>query len=179
MLRYPSPISTRVSPVRTHLPEAATDSRPTDGSIVDKQRLPANTGHVIVVEDPGKAQYLIERFLRKSTPFTVVCESSERVNALRANGVSAIHGDALDLKNLVHADISSARRMILAVSDAARASHIIDGARSLNGRLIVTNALASNCTDLLSVFWRSGNAEPEFQRPPHCTPSPALATLDT
>ncbi|MEH6718436.1 MAG: NAD-binding protein [Aurantimonas endophytica] len=162
MLRYPSPISMPARPAQIHPPEAATHFRSSNRSVIDKQRRPANMDHVIVVEDPGKAQYFIERFLRKSTPFTVVCENVERVNALRLNGVSAIHGDALDRKVLAHAHICSARRMIVAVSDTARASRIVDGARCLNERLIVTNALAFNCTDLLSVFCRSANAEQGF-----------------
>jgi voltage-gated potassium channel Kch len=124
----------------------------TDASTVDERRLFGNRGHVIIVEDPGKAQYLIERFLRKSAPFTVICENRERVQALRAQHVDAIHGDASVRKILIRANTISARRLILAVADAARASRIVEGARGLNERVLVTNALASNLPDLLQVI---------------------------
>jgi voltage-gated potassium channel Kch len=130
----------------------------TDASIVDERRLFGNRGHVIIVEDPGKAQYLIERFLRKSAPFTVICENRERVQALRAQHVDAIHGDASVRKILIRANTISARRLILAVADAARASRIVDGARRLNKRLLVTDALASSFPHLLIRFLATRNS---------------------
>lgn len=106
-------------------------------------------GHAIVVEDGEAANYVIERFRRRSAPFVVISECRERIAALHAIGVCGVHGDATQYSVLSRARVVSARRLVIAVTDLVHASRIVSSARRLNPRLILTDASSSGLSDLL------------------------------
>ena len=65
-------------------------------------------------------------------PFVVVEQNRERVEQLRANGITAVSGDAADAGVLVQAHIARASMLLIATPDAFNVRQMVAHARMLN-----------------------------------------------
>ncbi|WP_295958832.1 YbaL family putative K(+) efflux transporter [Rhodoferax sp.] len=65
-------------------------------------------------------------------PFVVVEKNRERVEQLRANGITAVSGDAADAGVLIQAHIARASMLLIATPDAFNVRQMVANARMLN-----------------------------------------------
>ena len=90
------------------------------------------TGHVVLV-GYGRVGRRIGRALReRALRYVVVEESRDLVEGLRAKGVPAVAGDAVEPEVLIQAHIARAATLIVAMPDAARTGRMLAIARMLN-----------------------------------------------
>lgn len=90
------------------------------------------TGHVVLV-GYGRVGRRIGRALReRALRYVVVEESRDLVEGLRAKGVPAVAGDAVEPEVLIQAHIARAATLIVAMPDAARTTRMLAIARMLN-----------------------------------------------
>nr|WP_315185116.1 YbaL family putative K(+) efflux transporter [uncultured Albidiferax sp.] len=68
----------------------------------------------------------------KGIPFVVVEQNRERVEQLRANGTTAVSGDAADPGVLIQAHIARASMLLIAAPDAFNVRQMVANARMLN-----------------------------------------------
>ncbi|MBX3637238.1 MAG: Kef family K(+) transporter [Rubrivivax sp.] len=73
----------------------------------------------------------------RDVPFIVVEQTRERVEALRAEGVPAVFGDAADPMVLVQAHIAEAGLLVVAASESTDVRPMIQTARTLNPEIPV------------------------------------------
>ncbi|MCX7279564.1 MAG: Kef family K(+) transporter [Burkholderiales bacterium] len=65
-------------------------------------------------------------------PFVVVEQNRERVEQLRAHGLTAVSGDAADAAVLIQAHIAHASMLVVATPDAFNVRQMVENARMLN-----------------------------------------------
>jgi CPA2 family monovalent cation:H+ antiporter-2 len=89
--------------------------------------------HQVVLVGYGRVgRHVASALMRTGVPFVVADINRERVEALRAQGVPAVAGDASDPAVLVQAHIGHAAVLLIAVPDAVGAPAMIKTARELN-----------------------------------------------
>ena len=90
------------------------------------------TGHVVLV-GYGRVGRRIGRALQERGMRYVVVESSrDLVEGLRASGLPAVTGDAVEAEVLIQAHIARAALLIVAMPDATRSCRMLEIARMLN-----------------------------------------------
>jgi monovalent cation:H+ antiporter-2, CPA2 family len=90
------------------------------------------TGHVVLV-GYGRVGRRIGRALQERGLRYVVVESSrDLVESLRASGLPAVTGDAVEAEVLIQAHIARAALLIVAMPDATRSCRMLEIARMLN-----------------------------------------------
>lgn len=89
-------------------------------------------GHAVVVGFGRVGRMVGEGLVRCGLPFLVIEDDREKVEALRARGIHAVHGDATRASVLRDAAIEHARLLVVAAPDPFLARAIVDRARSLN-----------------------------------------------
>ena len=95
------------------------------------------SGHVVLV-GYGRVGRAIGAQLRvQGTPFVVIEAQLESVEALRAEGVTALYGNAAQPGVLTAACIERARWMLVAIPEAFEAGQMIERARACNAQLRV------------------------------------------
>ncbi len=95
-------------------------------------------------------------------PFVVVEQNRERVEALRAQGIPAVSGDAGDPAVLVQAHIAEASLLVVAASDSTDARPMIETARTLNPSIpIVVRAPNAEEAQLLAGSGAVGVVHPK------------------
>ncbi|HSW05125.1 YbaL family putative K(+) efflux transporter [Aquabacterium sp.] len=87
---------------------------------------------VVLVGYGRVGRHVAAALMRAGVPFVVADINRERVEALRAQGLPAVAGDASDPAVLVQAHIALARVLVIAVPDAVGAPKMIATARALN-----------------------------------------------
>lgn len=112
------------------------------------------TGHVVVVGHGRVGQYITEALRQQGRAVVVLEQSRERVEGLRAQGVAAVQGDALEPEALVQAHVARAAQLVLALPDAQDAQHIVALARQLNAQLAVV--IRARSGDEAELLRRSG-----------------------
>jgi CPA2 family monovalent cation:H+ antiporter-2 len=81
----------------------------------------------------GSVGYLIVASLMdKQQPLIVIEDQREVVKALRADGVPALHGNAVAPGMLEAANIGAARWLLIAIPNVLEAGHVIEQAKKLN-----------------------------------------------
>ncbi len=100
--------------------------------------LPMNTeakflSKQVVLVGYGRVGRRIASELRQhDIPFVVVDQNRELVEALRADGMATVWGDAADPAVLIQAHIARARVLVVATPDALMVRQMIEAARTLN-----------------------------------------------
>ena len=90
------------------------------------------TGHVVLV-GYGRVGRRIGRALQeRGLRYVVVEVSRDTVEALRASGLPAVAGDAIEPEVLIQAHIARAALLIVAMPDATRSCRMLEIARMLN-----------------------------------------------
>ncbi len=90
------------------------------------------TGHVVLA-GYGRVGRRIGKVLRESgIRYVVVEENREIVEALRARGMPAVFGDAVEPEVLIQAHIARASMLVVAMTDAVRTCRMLEIARMLN-----------------------------------------------
>ena len=104
-------------------------------------QLPANDesptlrGHAIVIGSGRVARLVIGALERRGFPFVVVSEDRHDVERLRAQGQSALFGDAANAGLLDRAGVAAARVVVVATPDAHVARLVVARAREVNPRV--------------------------------------------
>jgi CPA2 family monovalent cation:H+ antiporter-2 len=107
-------------------------------------------GHIVVIGHGRVGQRITEALRRQGRALVVLDHNRERIEALRAQGVPAVYGDALEPESLVQAHVAGASRLALALPDAQDAQRIVDLSRQLNAKLsVVVRAHSGDEADLL------------------------------
>ncbi len=88
--------------------------------------------HVVLVGYGRVGKRLAVALDAQDIPFVVVEHNRERVEQLRAQGVTAVSGDATDASVLIQAHIARASMLIIATPDAFDVRQVVAHARTLN-----------------------------------------------
>jgi CPA2 family monovalent cation:H+ antiporter-2 len=105
--------------------------------------LPASTEEkflarqVVLVGHGRVGQRIVQALREAGIACVVVDQNRERVEALRAQGVPAVIGDAADPAVLIQAHIAEAALLVIAVPDALGVRQMIETARTLNPQVQV------------------------------------------
>jgi CPA2 family monovalent cation:H+ antiporter-2 len=111
------------------------------------------TNHVIIV-GYGLSGQLLSRVLRTAlVPYTILELNAEVVRRVKARGEKINYGDATRRRMLIHAGISEANVLVLAMSDAPSARRAVSIARQLNKDLyiIVRTQYTSEVNELMQL----------------------------
>lgn len=95
------------------------------------------TSHVLLVGHGRVGGRIARALAQAGRPLVVVEENREIVEALRAQGVHAVAGDASEPAVLVQGHVARAKVLVVATPDAPRARRMIDIARKLNPRIAI------------------------------------------
>jgi monovalent cation:H+ antiporter-2, CPA2 family len=87
---------------------------------------------VVLVGYGRVGRKIAEALQQAGQPFVVAEQNRQRVEALRAEGIAAVSGDAADPAVLIQAHIAEARMMVVATPDTLGVRRMIETARMLN-----------------------------------------------
>ncbi len=108
------------------------------------------TGHVLVVGHGRVGGHVVAALRQQGRAVVVLDHNRERIEALRQQGVPAVHGDAREPEALVQAHVARAAQLVLALPDAQDAQRIVELSRQLNAALaVVIRARSGDEADLL------------------------------
>ncbi|MCW5941727.1 MAG: cation:proton antiporter [Fimbriimonadaceae bacterium] len=96
------------------------------------------SNHVIVVGYGGVGRTVTKALVGELIPFVVVDADSEACHAARREGHRTVFGDATRPEILRHADVMTARQLVLAVPASAATSSVVASARETNPGLVVS-----------------------------------------
>ena len=94
------------------------------------------TGQVVIVGFGRVGRRLAERLRVEGIPFVVADQNRERIEALRAQGLPAVCGDAVEPATLIQAHVARAAMMVVALPDAIDARKMIEVAKLLNPKIL-------------------------------------------
>ncbi len=89
-------------------------------------------GQVVVVGYGQVGQRIVQALRDRKIPVVLIEQNRERVEALRAEGIQAVCGDASAPDVLVQAHVSQAAMLIIAVPDPVDVRNMVETARTLN-----------------------------------------------
>ena len=87
---------------------------------------------VVLVGHGRVGRSITHALAAQGLPYVVAEQNRERVEALRAAGVAAVFGDAIDPAVLIQAHVAEARMLVIAIPDAVAVRSMMATARSLN-----------------------------------------------
>ncbi len=120
------------------------------------------TGHVVLVGYGRVGRHITEVLRQQGRAVVVLDHNRERVEALRADGVAAVHGQAADPEALVQAHVARAAQLVLALPDAQESRRIVELSRQLNAQLsVVIRARSGDEADLLRASGLGAVCSPE------------------
>jgi CPA2 family monovalent cation:H+ antiporter-2 len=90
------------------------------------------TGHVVLVGYGRVGQRIGHALKERGVRYVVVEVSRDTVETLRAEGLPAVAGDAIEPEVLIQAHIARASMLIVAMPDATRSCRMLEVARILN-----------------------------------------------
>ncbi|WP_265947995.1 YbaL family putative K(+) efflux transporter [Dechloromonas sp. A34] len=89
-------------------------------------------GQVVLVGYGRVGQRIAESLQAQGTPYVVVEQNRERVEALRRQGTAAVSGNAAEPEVLIQAHIAHAAMLVIATPDALNLRQMAEIARTLN-----------------------------------------------
>jgi CPA2 family monovalent cation:H+ antiporter-2 len=89
-------------------------------------------GQVVIVGYGRVGSRIAEALRERLIPFVIAEQNREIVEKLRAQGIAAVSGDAMEPDVLVQAHIARAAMMVVAIPETFAARQMIDTARTLN-----------------------------------------------
>ncbi len=108
------------------------------------------SSHVVLIGHGRVGRQITEALRLQGRAVVVLDHNRERIEALRTQGLAAVHGDALEPEALVQAHVAQASQLVLALPDAQDAQRIVELSRQLNAQLsIVVRAHSGDEADLL------------------------------
>jgi CPA2 family monovalent cation:H+ antiporter-2 len=119
---------------------------------VEPEAEPCNLGdHVVIIGYGNNGRNLAKVLHRMAIPYEVLELNAESVREGRSNGVSIEYGDSTRREVLNHVGITSARILVVAISDQLATRHTVALAREMNPRLhiIVRTRYMSEVSDLM------------------------------
>jgi CPA2 family monovalent cation:H+ antiporter-2 len=90
------------------------------------------TNHVVLVGYGRVGRRIAKALHERGMAYVVVDESRDMVESLRAQGLPAVAGDAVEPEVLIQAHIARAAMLIVAMPDAVRTCRMLEVARLLN-----------------------------------------------
>jgi CPA2 family monovalent cation:H+ antiporter-2 len=122
------------------------------------------TGHVVVIGCGRVGHHIVEVLGRLSLPHLVVEADAERVDALRAQHVPALFGDAANSEVLSHAALERARALVVTLPEEAAAELVVTAARHLAPDLpLIVRAATQTGADRLARLGAQDVIHPELE----------------
>jgi CPA2 family monovalent cation:H+ antiporter-2 len=112
------------------------------------------TGQVVIVGYGRVGARIAQALDERGIAYVVVEQNRETVEKLRADGVAAVSGDAVEPIVLVQAHIARAGMLVVTLPDVFDVRQIVDTSRTLNPPLEV--ALCTNSADEAELLGRDG-----------------------
>ncbi|WP_179401007.1 cation:proton antiporter [Burkholderia guangdongensis] len=112
------------------------------------------TGQVVIVGYGRVGARIAQALDERGIAYVVVEQNRETVEKLRADGVAAVSGDAVEPIVLVQAHVARAGMLVVTLPDAFDVRQIVDTSRTLNPSLEV--ALCTNSADEAELLGRDG-----------------------
>jgi monovalent cation:H+ antiporter-2, CPA2 family len=111
------------------------------------------TDHVVLVGYGKVGQFVRAALAKGSVPYVIVETNSEKVAALRREGVEAIDGNAADPEVAAAANLGKARCLLVAIPDSFESGQVVAQARTINPSVpIIARALSDAETEHLSKY---------------------------
>jgi len=127
-----------IEPLRQRILKGSAWARAAEARTDHLSALPDSTArrylaqHVVLVGCGRVGSALALQLREKDIPFVVVDSDRERVEALRAQGLQAVAGDAREALTLVQAHVAQAGMLIVCASDSTDVRPMLVTARTLN-----------------------------------------------
>jgi CPA2 family monovalent cation:H+ antiporter-2 len=93
------------------------------------------TEHIVLVGHGRVGRFITASSPPGSAPFLIIEDDAEAASRLRAEGHSAIGGNAADPEVLAAANLPAAKCLLVAIPDAFEGGQVVQQARALNPRL--------------------------------------------
>jgi CPA2 family monovalent cation:H+ antiporter-2 len=93
------------------------------------------TEHIVLVGHGRVGRFITASAPPGSAPFRIIEDDAEAASRLRAEGHSAIGGNAADPEVLAAANLPAAKCLLVAIPDAFEGGQVVQQARALNPRL--------------------------------------------
>jgi CPA2 family monovalent cation:H+ antiporter-2 len=93
------------------------------------------TEHIVLVGHGRVGRFITASAPPGSAPFLIIEDDAEAASRLRAEGHSAIGGNAADPEVLAAANLPAAKCLLVAIPDAFEGGQVVQQARALNPRL--------------------------------------------
>jgi monovalent cation:H+ antiporter-2, CPA2 family len=90
------------------------------------------SGQVVLVGHGRLGKRIADALKAQGVPFVVAEQNRERVEALRADGLAAVSGDATDPAVLIQAHIAHAAMLVVTSGDPLQLQQMVETARTLN-----------------------------------------------
>ena len=90
------------------------------------------SGQVVLVGYGRVGRRIADALAEQKIPFVVAEQNRDLVEALRAQGIAAVSGDASDAAVLIQAHIARASMLVIATPDSFDVRRMVDNARKLN-----------------------------------------------
>jgi CPA2 family monovalent cation:H+ antiporter-2 len=125
---------------------------PTADASADDSMLPlSESQHAVLIGHGRVGSRISQRLLAQQVPLVIIESNRSLVADLREAGFSVVHGNAAGSQALQHANISSARWLIVAIDNGLEAGQVISHARTLNPQLeILARAQSDSEFDYLT-----------------------------
>jgi CPA2 family monovalent cation:H+ antiporter-2 len=101
------------------------------------------TDHVVIIGYGRIGRHLVTVLRQLSVPVLVIEMEMEQIDALNAEGIATLYGDAANSEVITHAHLSQARALVVTVPEESATAIIIASARALNPQLPIVARAAS------------------------------------
>jgi CPA2 family monovalent cation:H+ antiporter-2 len=109
---------------------------------------PPLESHTVLVGFGRVGHLIAMALMEQNRPFIVIEDHPEVVNALRADGIPALYGNALTPGMMEAAHIGAARWLLVAIPNALEAGQIIEQTRKLNPHIEIVARAHSNAESM-------------------------------
>ena len=99
--------------------------------------------HVVIIGYGRIGRHLVTVLRQLAVPVLVIEMEMEQIEALNADGIATLYGDAANSEVITHAHLDEARALVITVPEESAATIIITSARDLNPRLPIIARAAS------------------------------------
>jgi CPA2 family monovalent cation:H+ antiporter-2 len=128
---------------------------------IDEQQL---IDHVVIIGYGRVGKHLVDVLMSLEIPILVVESDVERVEALNADAVATLYGDAANSEVITHAHLEQARSLVVTVPEESAAAIIVASARDLNPKLpIIVRAATEDGVHHLAALGATHIVHPELE----------------
>jgi len=128
---------------------------------IDEQQL---IDHVVIIGYGRVGKHLVDVLMSLKIPILVLESDVERVEALNADDIATLYGDAANSEVITHAHLERARALVVTVPEESAVAMIVASARNMNPNLpIIVRAATEEGVHHLAALGANHIVHPELE----------------